>query len=171
MIIGEELFRKTEGRLYRHYRTLKEIDKLKNRVQVLSIQKENIRKDLIDTNIILEPESRSTEFGERVQSSSTGESYAERSLIKEITKLETEWKYVRRRIIKNNIRIRELQAQVADMEFIIRLFNVECRSFITLRYCDGFALETIAGKLNMSKATAARERKEIVEAIAKWISM
>ncbi len=170
-MISEELFRKTEGSLYRHYRQLKEIDKLKNRVQVLSIQKERIRQDLRETNITLEPESRSIEFGERVQSSSTGESYAERSLVREIVRLEAEWKYVRRRIIRNNIRIRELEAQIADMEFIIRKFASEYRSFIALRYCEGNALDTIARKLNMSKATASRERKDIVETIAKWITL
>lgn len=42
-MISEENFRKTEGRLYRHYRKLKEIDKLEHRIDILEKQKEEIR--------------------------------------------------------------------------------------------------------------------------------
>ncbi|MHC1681373.1 MAG: hypothetical protein AB6733_00170 [Clostridiaceae bacterium] len=167
-MISEELFRKTEGRLYRHYRQLREIEKLKHRVQFLNFQKERIRLDLRETNVYLVPESRSIEFGERVQSSPTGESYAEKSLMREITILENEWKNVRRRIVKNNIKMREMEAQASDMEFIIKLFNEEGRRFIHLRYYEANSLDAIAKQLNMSKATASRARKEIIEKIAKW---
>jgi hypothetical protein len=46
-MIDKEAFRKTESRLYRHYKQLKLIEKLKNKVVLLWKQKEQIDKEKI----------------------------------------------------------------------------------------------------------------------------
>ncbi|WP_055665733.1 hypothetical protein [Desnuesiella massiliensis] len=61
-MIDKELFRKTEGRLYRYFRSLIEIDKLEHKANVLEEQENKIRQDIAEMNIFLEEESRSITY-------------------------------------------------------------------------------------------------------------
>ncbi|MGV2643904.1 hypothetical protein GNF86_21220, partial [Clostridium perfringens] len=80
--MDKELFRKTEGKLYRYYNKDKQINSLKDKLTLLNKQIEAINKDLRECNINLEPESKSPSFEERVQTSSDGISYAEREVMR-----------------------------------------------------------------------------------------
>ncbi|WDU84220.1 hypothetical protein [Caloramator sp. Dgby_cultured_2] len=97
-MIKDEVFRKTEGHLYRYYNTLKKIKALEEECKELEKQKEKIRQDIQETNVSIDTElnmgidySRS-----KIQTSNDGTSYAEKALVKEIEKLEKEWIYVRK---------------------------------------------------------------------------
>lgn len=170
-MIDKDTFRKIEGRLYKYYRQLKEIDKLEYRCEILEQQKEKIRQDLRETNITIEEESRSVTYEERVQNSPSGTSYAEAAVMREITKLEEEWKYIRRKILKNHARIREFKKQNADMDYIIGLLSTECKLVAEEKYKHENSLEEIGEKLHMSKSAANRKREDIVNAIAKMLSL
>lgn len=170
-MIDKDTFRKIEGRLYKYYRQLKEIDKVEYRCEILEQQKEKIRQDLRETNITIEEESRSVTYEERVQNSSSGISYAEAAVMREITRLEEEWKYIRKKILKNHARIRELKKQNADMDYIIGLLSTECKLVAEEKYKYEKSLEEIGEKLHMSKSAANRKREDIVNAIAKMLSL
>lgn len=165
-MIDKETFRKIEGRLYRYYENLREIEKLEFRCSMLEEQKERLRKDLRETNIEIEEESRSITFGERVQSSFDGTSYAEREVIRQIERLEREWKDTRRLILKNHAKINEMKRQNTDLEFALRLLSDTCKRFVKLKYKDEKSLEQIGRELHMSKSTAHGWREDIAKAIA-----
>lgn len=167
-MLDKENFRKTEGRLYRHYNTLQKIKCFELECEDLEKQKERIKKDMQETNVIIEEESRSITFEERVQTSSSGGSYAERALIQEVDKLEKEWIYIRRKLLKKKIRIRELERQVSTLKNNIFMLSEENRRFIELKYGDKKRVEEIADILSMARTTAYRKRDEIVEDIANW---
>lgn len=170
-MITEDVFRKTEGRLYRYYRQQKEIQKLEYKCLILEEQKEKIRKDLHETNIIIEEESRSVAFEERVQTSSSGEGYAEREMIRQIGKLEQEWKELRKYILKLHAKIREYKKQVTDVEYAINLLQPQYRRLIELKYRDGVSLERIGNELHMEKSTASDWRDRVVKDIAKVLDI
>lgn len=166
-MISEELFKETEKKIFSYYRNLKEINKLKQRVEVLSRQKEAIEKDIRETNVDIEPEIKAVDYSkERVQSSSANSSYIEAALIKEIEKLERERKDTIQKILDCNARIREIETSTSEMEYVINDLSEEYKRFLELKYKELKALEYIADNLSIGKTTACRRRKEIIENIA-----
>ncbi|AJA42577.1 putative transcriptional regulator (endogenous virus) [Clostridium phage phiCT453B] len=171
-MINKETFRKTEGRIYRYYKQLKEIDKFEYICRQLEEQKEKIRNDIKETNIFIEEESRSITYEERVQTSSTGSSYAENECIRQIEKLEKEWKYVRRKLLRKKARIRELERQVTPLKYNINMLSEESKRFIEWKYAEGKSVDWIANKMyGGARSTAYRKREELVENIAQWYNI
>lgn len=169
-MIDKETFRKTEGRLYRYYSQLKLIDKLKHNVVVLYKQLEAIERDLRTTNIKIDPvESRSFDYSkERVTSSNTGASYAENEIIRAIERLEKEYIYKKRKMLKLHARIRQMEEEIEDMKYNLSLLNEESKQFIEWKYGEKKSIEFIAQRLAIAPATAYRKREELVEEIAQF---
>lgn len=169
-MIDKEIFKKTEGRLYRHYSHLKLIDKLKHKVVILYKQLEAIQNDLRTTNIKIDVvESRSFDYSkERVTSSSTGASYAESEIIRAIEKLEKEYIYKKRKMLKLHTRIRQMEEEIEDMKYNIVLLSEESKRFIEWKYGENKSIEFIAQQLSIAPATAYRRREELVEEIAQF---
>lgn len=169
--IDKDTFRKTEGRLYRYYEQLKIIDKLKHKVVILYKQLDSIKKDLKLTNITIDPvESRSFDYSkERVSSSSNGISYAESEIIRAIEKLEKEYMYKKKKMLKLHARIRRMEEEIEDMKYNLSLLNEEAKEFIELKYGDGKSVNWIGDfKYCGARSTAKRRREEIVADIAYW---
>lgn len=168
--IDKDTFRKTEGRLYRHYQQLKLIDKLKHKVVILYKQLEAIENDLRTTNIKIDPvESRSFDYSkERVTSSNTGTSYAESEIVRSIEKLEREYIYKKRKMLKLHTRIRQMEEEIEDMRYNLSLLNEENKQFIEWKYGEKKSIEFIAQQLSIAPATAYRKREELVEEIAQF---
>lgn len=171
-LIDKDLFKKTEGRLYRHYRNKKEIEKLKSRVVLLWKQKEQIEQDIRTTNVKIDYYQSGMALGERVQTSSTGTSYAEREIIKAIEKLERELIQKKKKILKLEARIREKEEQIADMDYNIQMLNEEYKRLIEWKYGENKSLDWIATEMyGGARTTAYRKREEIVESIAQWCNI
>lgn len=168
-MLEKDLFKKTEGRLYRHYRNKKEIEKLKSRVVLLWKQKEQIEQDIRTTNVQIDYYQSGMALGERVQTSSFGTSYAEREIVKAIEKLERELLHKKRKILKLHARIREKEEQIADMDYNISMLSEEYKRLIEWKYGENKSLAWIATEMYAgARTTAYRKREEIVENIARW---
>lgn len=170
-MIDKELFRKTEGRLYRYFRQLKEIDKLKHKSITLWDQIQEIEKDIKNTNVSVETSlNMGIDYSmDRVQTSPSGSSYAESGIIQEITNLEKELKYKKHKILKLRARIRDLEEQTEDMEYNLSTLSEENKRFIEFKYDEKLNPIEISIKMNMAQATAYRKREELVENIAQWL--
>ena len=162
---NDEIFKKTEGRLYRFYEDQQKIKCLELECIDLEQQKEKIRKDIQETNVFIEEESKSITYEERVQTSSNCTSYAERALINEIDKLEKEWIYVRKKLLKKRVKIRELERKNINIKNNIEMLSEENKRFIELKYGDKKSFEEIGQVLNMGKTTAYRKREELINNI------
>lgn len=117
----------------------------------------------------LSSEAKSITYEERVQTSSFSCGYAEKESIRQITKLEEERKYVRRKLLKKRARISELERQIAPLKFNLSMLSKENKMFIEWKYreCKSvgwISIEMYAG----ARATAYRKREELVEDIAHW---
>ncbi|AAO36632.1 phage protein (plasmid) [Clostridium tetani] len=171
-MIDKETFRKTEGRIYRYYDNLKNIEKLEYRCMVLEKTKEQLRQDIRNNNVDIETElNMGISYSEKVQSSSLGVSYAEQETIKQIDKLMEEWKYTRKLILRLHARIRKTKNENAEMEYIIGLLGTQYRLIAEMKYKDKLSLEKIGFNLNMDKSTVSRVRVKIVEDISKVLNL
>lgn len=170
-MIDKDTFKKTEGRLYRYYNYLKLIDKLKYKTVTLYKQIESIDYDLRTTNIRIDPvESRSIDYSkERVTSSGGGISYAESEIMKAIDKLEKEHIYKKKKLLKTNARIREIEEEIADMKYNLSSLSEESKRFIEWKYGENKSIEFIAKEMYQeARSTAYRRREEIIEEIAQF---
>lgn len=171
--IDKETFRRTEGVLYRHYRKLRNIENIEEEIKELQRQIEEIRKDVRETNIYIEPGlNMGISYDERVQTSTDETSYAEKETIRQIEKLEKEWKYVRRKLLKKKARIREFERQVAPLKYNINMLSEESKRFIEWKYAEGKSVDWIANEMyGGARSTAYRKREELVENIAQWYNI
>lgn len=174
-MIDKEIFRKTEGRLYRYYKQLKLIEKLKSKVILLLGQKEQIEKEKVELkhlNIDIGLNMGIDYSREKIQSSSSGMGEAERETIKYIDNLDKQLKYVVKNILKINARIRELELQIQDMQFNLSMLNEELKRFIEWKYGEEKSIEWISEEMYQgARSTAYRKREELVEGIAQWCNV
>ncbi|MBU3195666.1 hypothetical protein KPL26_03185 [Clostridium algidicarnis] len=171
-MIDKDLFRKTEGRLYRYYKQLKLIEKFKNKVLLLWRQKEQIEKEKVELknlNIGTELNMGIDYSRDKIQCSSSGTGEAERETIKYIDNLDKQLKYVIRKMLKSNARIREIELQIQDMQFNLSMLSEESKRFIEWKYGEEKSIEWIAERMyGGARSTAYRKREELVENIAQW---
>ncbi|NFC27850.1 hypothetical protein EXM98_04150 [Clostridium botulinum] len=169
-MLDKKLYSKTEGRLYRYFRDIEEIDKLENRCMELEKTKESLRQDIRNTNVSIDGElGMAIRYEERVQTSNTGVSRAEQGVIKEIERMQREWKQTRKQILKNHARIREIQRQNADMNYLFRNMETEYRLIAEMKYKEKLSLERIGERLCIDKSNVKRKKDKIVRDTSKFI--
>ncbi|WP_234121176.1 hypothetical protein [Clostridium hydrogenum] len=167
-MIDKETFRATEKKIYNYFKKDKVINSLKHKVEILNKQVDQIEKKLRSTDISIPEESKAMSYEERVQTSSTGESYAERTAVRIADKL-----------IKEQSRKME---EIADIEEEIR--NIEADNVIIgdniggLRRRDSEFLETkynkelpewrVGVELHMSQSQVNRKKQRLIENVARW---
>ena len=166
--MDKELFRKTEGKLYRYYQSKKKIRELNNEISSLEYHKERVEYDIRQANVTIDYYQNGTGLQERVQSSTSGSSYAEIEMCKEIEKLEREHLRINKKILKIKAKIRELEEFIRHMNENVEQLNEEDKRFIELKYGDKKSMIYISMKLNMAQATTYRKREELIESIAEY---
>lgn len=173
--MDKELFRKVESRLYKHYKQLKIIENLKNRIVLWYKQQENIKKEiqqLKNLNLDVYANMGIDYSRDKIQSGGDGTSAAEKGTIKYIENLAREYRNTIRKILKTNARIREMEIQIQDMQFNLSMLNEECKRFVEWKYKECKSVEWIATEMYAGvRSTAYRKRYEIVEDIAHWSNM
>lgn len=166
--MDKELFRKTEGRLYRYYESKKSIRGLEEVIARLEGQKETIEYDIRHTNVRVDPYQNGAGMSERIQTSSSGTSYVEEEIAREIEKLEKERVIVIKKILKTKSKKRELEIYISNMDCNINMLDEESKRFLELKYSDKAKVIAIARKMNMAEATVYRIREEIIGNIANF---
>lgn len=171
-MIDKKLFENTEGRLYRYYRNLKEIEKLKKVIETLNKQVEQIEDKIRNTNVKIDYYQSGMAISEKVQTSLNCASYAEREIIKAIEKLERELIQKKKKILKLEARIREKEEQIADMDYNISMLSEEYKRFLEWKYGERKSIDWIATEMyGGARTTAYRKRDELIESIAQWSYM
>ena len=163
--MNKELLRKVEEKLYKYYSIKNKIDRLKNEISFLESKLNRIEMDLKNTNVKIDYYQSGLALGEKVQVSSTGSSYAEQEICREIEKLERIHLDTYKKILKLKIELEELEEFILSMDEKINKLEEENRMLLELKYCDKKSLLFISTQLNMSKTTAYRRRTEIINEI------
>lgn len=172
--IDKELFRKTEGKLYRYYGHTRFIEKLRDKALLLTQQKEAIRREMQELkHIQLESDlNMGIDYSmEKIQSSGSSTSVVENQMVKYIERLEKDYKHTIRSIGKINSRIREIELEMQNIGYNISLLGEEDKRFLELKYGDKKNILQISLKLNIAQATAYRKREELIQAISEYDNM
>ncbi|KOC47751.1 hypothetical protein ADU86_03910 [Clostridium botulinum] len=172
-MVDKNIFKKIEARLYRYYKQLKLIEKLKNKVVLLWKQKEQIEKEKVDLKHLKIDVGLNMGIDysrEKIKSSSSGIGEAEREIIKYISDLDKQLKYIIRKIVKTNSKVRELELQIQDMDFNLSMLAEENKLFVEWKYGENKSISWIANEMyGGARSTAYRKREEIIEDICKCV--
>jgi prefoldin subunit 5 len=171
--MDKELFRKTEGRLYRYFRYKKEIQNMKRRIEFLEQQIKEIDNSIRNVHryINIDPYQNGSGISERVQTSTNGTSYVESEMIREVSKLEKEQCSMMKNILKLQAKIREKEKYIRSMDTNIEMLQEEDKRFVELQYGDRASIPIIMMKMNLARATYYRKREELVENISRFMPL
>ena len=166
--MDKELFRKTEGKLYRYFNKDKQEKALRDKLSLLDKQIEYIDRDLKECNITIEPESKSPGFEERVQTSSDGMSYAEREIMR-VTELKIRRK-TQKQLEKENVleQLDNIEIECNEIEWKIRDFNGELKKLLELKYKKKYNEEKIAQEMHLNQSQVNRKKQQIINKILMW---
>ncbi|WDU82293.1 hypothetical protein [Caloramator sp. Dgby_cultured_2] len=172
-MIKDEIFRKTEGMLYRYYEKLKLKDKLNYRVEVLQNKIYRLEQDMINCNVVIDADIKAIDYSKDRVQGGICRSNIENELEKEIEKLERELKQAKVKLIRTKRRINQIEDEISNIEFAITQLSEEAKKLVELKYGTWPKLSNIeiGLRMNMAEATVRRKRKEVVEAIAKWMNI
>ncbi len=170
-MIDKETFRRTEKKLYNYYEQEEVIKSIKYKIEKLENQVKQIEQDIKNNNVVIEEESKSITYEERVQSSSDGTSYAERELVRAVERLEREKDYKLAKVSDLKSDIREIEETSAAIEYNIGMLSKEDLNFIELKYKVKLSVEEVSDKLNLARSTGYNKREKLVYDIANWCNI
>ncbi|HID0765405.1 TPA: sigma-70 family RNA polymerase sigma factor [Clostridium botulinum] len=166
--MDKEAFRKTERMVYNYFKKEEVIKYKKDVIEVLKKRIEQLEERIKKTNVNIDHNLQAVPFGERVQTSSTGISYAERAIVQAIDRLIREQADKKQEILNLEEDISNIEKDSKAIEFNIRMLNEEDKEFIKLKYKQELSVEQIADELNMSRATGYKKREKIIKDIIHW---
>lgn len=176
--MNNEQIKATEASLKNYYLALEDIEHNKCILERLIVKLDRLKENKKTyKNIFIDPDLNMgiNMSSEKVQTSGTGTSYAEREFIKQETWLEE-------KITDTGTEISKLEAEIEDRE--TGLINIEhgikdaikncygSKELIEMRYRDRKPLEEIAEKLNMTKSNveyAFKKDNGILDCISRWV--
>lgn len=177
-MITDEQFKKTENRLLKYYKNIREITKLESKCIYLEQLIEETGRDIKEGNIPpIDPElNMGLAITEKVQTSPTGESYVEKEIERAIDRLNKQWIELRHKRLNFKCRIRALKKENYDLENTINEMEEEAKFLIELFYKSKIKLSNLEissrfykkFQLYISETTIRRKRRDLVEQIFKW---
>ncbi|APC80358.1 putative phage protein [Clostridium botulinum] len=154
--------------VYNYFKKEEVIKYKKDVIEVLKKRIEQLEERIKKTNVNIDHNLQAVPFGERVQTSSTGISYAERAIVQAIDRLIREQADKKQEILNLEEDISNIEKDSKAIEFNIRMLNEEDKEFIKLKYKQELSVEQIADELNMSRATGYKKREKIIKDIIHW---
>lgn len=162
-------FKETEEKVKIYYQKGDMIKSIDKTINTLRSQIDRIEKELRTCNFSIDPEeSGSPSFGERVQTSHNGTSYAEREIMRV-----TEIKIKRQTEKKLEIeRLEELKDKIErdsiQMEDIITQLNEELQKILKLKYKNKCNEYKIANEVHLSQSQVNKKIRRAIETIHCW---
>ena len=166
----KEEFKAVEKKLYDYYQSEKNINSLKFKIDIIQDQIEAIEEKITGTKInITDDGLQSVNYDEKVQSTSTGASYAEKAAINQIESLEKEC--IRKKEIKTKLeeKLRDIELNNRILEYNINLLSVEDKRLLEGKYKNCKSFWNIAQNLNTSKTVIYEKREKLIADIYVWL--
>lgn len=166
--MDKDLFEKTESKLFKYFNKDKMIKSLNEKLKILDKQIEAIDIDLRECNISIEPESSSPNFEERVQTSGTGISYAEREVMK-VTDLQIKRK-ISKQLERQNVleQLDEIEIACSDIGWKIEEFEGELKDILKYLYKERLGENAIAERMHIGQPQINKRKQQIIRKIALW---
>ncbi|NAS18631.1 hypothetical protein GND98_012320 [Clostridium butyricum] len=163
------LYKETEDKLFKYFNRGRISTGLNSQLKTLNIQIERIEKELKEGSYInIEEQSSSPSFDERVQTSSTGTSYAESQVMK-LTDIKISRKdklEIDREYIINQLD--DLECIKSEMGWKVDQLSNNYKKMLDLIYKENMNEVQISFKLHLSQSQVNKRKNKILEQIFMW---
>ncbi|WP_368488341.1 hypothetical protein [Clostridium sp. BJN0013] len=166
--MDEIKFIEMEEKLRNYFNKDKKISVLNKKLEVLRNQIDVIEYKLKNVAVDLPGESRSMTYEERVQTSPTGESYAERTLMRITDKLIKEQLWKKEQVADIEETLRNMEADNAVIEANIKDLRIEDQEFLKEKYKYKKTDWQVGMKFNMSQGTVTKRWHRLIKNIVNW---
>ena len=167
--MNKEIFKRTENKLYNYYKEKKMMYTLKDNIINLEKRLEEIKEDIKYINVSVD-DYKSAGFNERVQTSLKAGSVFENQICAEIGKLEQEYTFMLRKILKAKRQLRESKNNIKNFNNKLEMLEEEEKKFLELKYSSKASMTAISRTLNIAEITAYRKREDILNKLEKAIA-
>lgn len=163
------LYKETEDKLFKYFNIDRMLLGLNSQLKIIDSQIQRIEEELKKVNYInIEEQSSSPAFTERVQSTSTGISYAENQVM-QLTDMKLR-KKAKLEIDRQNIidQLDNLECIRAEMEWKVGELTDNHKKMLNLIYKENMNEVQISFKLHLSQSQVNKRKKHILEKIFMW---
>lgn len=163
------LYEETNDKLFKYFNKDDIYKGLNKQLSVLDKQISDIEKELRECNYIsIDEQSSSPGFDERVQTSSTGISYAEGQMIR-LTELKLKRK-AKKEIERENIleQLEDMEIIETEMEWKVEQLQDNLKKLLKMIYKDNMSEVQISLKLHLSQSQVNKRKNQILEKIFMW---
>lgn len=167
-MLDKETFRKTEEKLRNYYRKDRVLKDMERRIKLLDGQIGILECKLKDNYFNIPIESKSQSFEERVQTSYTGESYVEKTMIRIIDNMEKEISSKKEEIAQLEVNILNIQVDNDTIDSNIRILAQEYQKLLELKYKENKKEWQIGMILGIDQSTVNRTKQKLIEDVASW---
>ena len=167
----DKRLKEMEEKLFNYFNRSKRLHTLDKRLKLLKDQVFEIECKLKNVDYNLPEESMSIGYEERVQSSPTNNSHAERALDNITDKLKDQVKYRESQINDIEETIRQITDDNLIIEENIKDLGEWHINFLKLKYKYRRKDWQVAQKLNISQTTATRKKNELLANIYNWFML
>lgn len=170
-MLDKTLFRATERKLYNYFSKDRKVNAINRKIELLNKQIEEIKTKIQNNDIFIPEESRSITYDERVQSSSDGTSYAERTAVRIVDNLEKERVRKSEEISHLEEELRTIEADCCIIGSNMNFLKDEYIEILKTKYSsDKFNIADweIGQRINKSEVSVYRLRCRLIEDIANW---
>ncbi|WP_175412883.1 hypothetical protein [Clostridium sp. AWRP] len=163
--MDDEVFKNMEQRIFNYFNRDKRISILNKRLEVFKKQIAEIEYKLKNIDVDIPEELRAVAYEERVQTSPTGESYAEKALMNITDRLLKEQTWKKEQVEDIEETLRNMEIDNAVIETNIKDLEIEDQEFLKEKYKYNKKDWQLGMKFNMSSGGATKRRHRLIRNI------
>ena len=163
-------FKETEEKIKKYYDSLKAIGRLRHKLDVYIRRKEDIERKIENSAIKLEDNFTAVSYGGVSGTAGTKTSPQEKAVDKAFMILERNLEEVKGEILLIEEEINSIEADNADMEYILKGMSSEYIEIMDYIYKNKRGTLRASIDLHIGRATIYRKKDEVIKDVMKWLN-
>lgn len=163
-------FKETEEKIKKYYDSLKAIGRLRHKLQIYTRRKEDIERKIENSVIKLEENFTAVSYGGVSGTAGTKTSPQEKAVDKAFMILERNLEEVKGEILLIEEEISGIEADNADMEYILNSMGLEYINILESLYKYNKGTLKAAIDCSMDRVTVYRKKDKVINEVMRWLN-
>lgn len=163
-------FKETEEKIKKYYDSLKAIGRLRHKLDVYIRRKEDIERKIENSAIKLEDNFTAVSYGGVSGTAGTKTSPQEKAVDKAFMILERNLEEVKGEILLIEEEINSIEADNADMEYILNSMGLEYINILESLYKYNKGTLKAAIDCSMDRVTVYRKKDKVINEVMRWLN-
>lgn len=163
-------FKETEEKIKKYYDSLKAIGRLRHKLDVYIRRKEDIERKIENSAIKLEDNFTAVSYGGVSGTAGTKTSPQEKAVDKAFMILERNLEEVKGEILLIEEEINGIEADNADMEYILNSMGLEYINILESLYKYNKGTLKAAIDCSMDRVTVYRKKDKVINEVMRWLN-